>query len=57
MNMLFILIALSLIFLGVGIYVFFWAIRTRQYKELEIQAYSILESDQYQTEIDETPVE
>lgn len=48
MNMLFILIFFSLIFLSLGVYIFFWAIRSRQFKEMEVQAYSILNDDEFE---------
>ena len=47
MNMVFVLIALSLVFLAVGIYIFFWAVRSRQFKELDVQAFSILQEDEF----------
>ena len=50
MNMLFVLILLSLGFLCVCIYVFFWAIKSKQFKELEIQGFSVLEKDEYETD-------
>lgn len=48
MNMLFVLILMSLVFLAGCVYVFFWAIRSRQFKELEIQGFSVLEKDEYE---------
>lgn len=47
MNMLFVLILLSLVFLALGVAIFFWAVRSRQFKELEVQAFSILENDEF----------
>ena len=47
MNMLFVLILLSLVFLAFGVAIFFWAVRSRQFKELEVQAFSILENDEF----------
>jgi cbb3-type cytochrome oxidase maturation protein len=49
--MLFILIILSLVFISFGVAVFFWAIRSRQFKELEMQAYSILANDEYSVDV------
>ncbi len=49
MNMLFVLIIMSLVFLAGCIYVFFWAIRSKQFKELEIQGFSVLEKDEYES--------
>ena len=54
MNMLFVLIILSLCFLGLCVFVFFWAIRSKQFKELEIQGFSVLEKDEYETAKPET---
>ena len=56
MNMLFILIFFSLIFLGLGIYIFFWAIRSRQFKEMEVQAYSILNDDEFEDNDTDTEI-
>ena len=48
MNMLFVLIILSLCFLCLCVFIFFWAIRSKQFKELEIQGFSVLEKDEYE---------
>lgn len=53
MNMLFVLIILSLSFLGLCVFVFFWAIRSKQFNELEIQGFSVLEKDEYETDAPE----
>ena len=34
-------------FLALGIYIFFWAVRSRQFKELDVQAFSILQEDEF----------
>ena len=47
MNMLFVLILLSLVFVALSVAIFFWAVRSRQFKELEVQAFSILENDEF----------
>ena len=54
MNMLFVLIILSLCFLGLCVFIFFWAIRSKQFKELEIQGFSVLEKDEYEAAKPET---
>lgn len=48
MNMLFVLIILSLFFLVAGVGIFFWAMREKQFKELEVQGYSILSKDEFE---------
>ena len=50
MNMLFVLILMSLVFFAGCVYVFFWAIRSKQFKELEIQGFSVLEKDEYESD-------
>lgn len=50
MNMLFVLIIMSLCFLAGCIFVFFWAIKSKQFKELEIQGFSVLQNDEYESE-------
>lgn len=54
MNMIFILIILAVILLGVAIVVFFWAVRSRQFDDLEVHAYNILKEDSYDTDSGES---
>ena len=35
-------------------FIFFWAIRSKQFKELEIQGFSVLEKDEYEAAKPET---
>ncbi|MCP1674653.1 cbb3-type cytochrome oxidase maturation protein [Natronocella acetinitrilica] len=42
MNIIYVSIPISLILLGVGIWFFFWAVRSGQYDDLDSPAYSIL---------------
>lgn len=39
--------------LGLCVFVFFWAIRSKQFNELEIQGFSVLEKDEYETDAPE----
>lgn len=45
MNIIFVSIPISLILLGIGVAVFFWAVRSGQYDDLDSPAYSILLDD------------
>ena len=45
MNVLFLLIPISLIIMGVAIWVFLWAVRSGQFEDLEGPAYRILMDD------------
>ena len=48
MKIIFVLIILAVILLTVAIIVFFWAIKKRQFDDLEVQAYNILKDDDYE---------
>ena len=48
MNIVFVLIILAVILLSAAIYVFFWAVKQRQFDDLEVHAYSILKEDDYE---------
>ncbi len=45
MNILFLLIPLGLILLAVGVWAFFWAVRTRQFDDLDSAGVRILLDD------------
>jgi len=45
MNILFLLIPISMIIMGIAIWVFLWAIRSGQFEDLEGPAYRILMDD------------
>jgi len=47
MKIVYVLIILAVILLCVAITVFFWAVRKRQFDDLEIHAYSILKEDNF----------
>lgn len=42
MDIIFVLIPLSLVLLGVAVWAFFWAVRTRQFDNLDAEAWRIL---------------
>ncbi|WP_290650163.1 cbb3-type cytochrome oxidase assembly protein CcoS [Aquisalimonas sp.] len=42
MNILFVSIPISLVLLALGVWAFFWAVRSGQYDDLDSPAYSIL---------------
>ena len=48
MKMLFVLIILAVILLSVAIVIFFWAVKRRQFDDLEVHAYNILKDDVYE---------
>ena len=45
MEILYLLIPISIVFLAVAIFAFFWAIKSRQFNDLENSARLILEED------------
>ena len=45
MNILYLLIPISLVIMGIAVWVFFWAIRSGQYDDLEGPAHRILMDD------------
>lgn len=45
MEVIYLLIPLSLLFLGAGIWLFFWAVKHRQFDDLEGPAHRILMDD------------
>lgn len=46
MNIIFVSIPISLLLLGIGVAVFFWAVRSGQFDDLDTPAYSILMDDE-----------
>ncbi len=46
MNIIFVLIPLSLLLLGLAVWAFFWAVRSRQFENLEVEAWRILMDDE-----------
>lgn len=53
MNMLYILIPIALIILCIGIWALFWAIRNRQFDDLDAQAWSVVLDDDRRPPVDE----
>lgn len=45
MEVIYFLIPLSLLFLGAGIWLFFWAVKTRQFDDMEGPAHRIILDD------------
>lgn len=45
MNIIFVSIPISIVLLALGVWAFFWAVRTGQYEDLDSPAYSILDED------------
>jgi len=45
MSVMYILIPIAIILTGIGIYLFFWAVKTEQFEDLEKQGMSILFDD------------
>lgn len=48
MKMIFVLIILAVILLAFAIVIFFWAVRSRQFDDLDIHAYNVLKEDDYE---------
>lgn len=48
MEVIYLLIPLSLVFMAVAIYVFFWAIKAEQFDDLEGPAHRVVMDDQHQ---------
>ena len=48
MEVIYLLVPLSLIFVSIAIYVFFWAIKSEQFDDMEGPAHRILMDDQSQ---------
>ena len=53
MSVMYILIPIAIILTGIGIYLFFWAVKTEQFEDLEKQGMSILFDDTPQERTDE----
>ncbi len=53
MKIVFVLIILAVVLLSVAIVVFFWAVRKRQFDDLDVHAYNILKEDVYEITPDE----
>ena len=45
MKMIFVLIILAVILLCAAIVIFFWAVKSRQFDDLDVHAYSVLKED------------
>ena len=53
MSIIYILIPIAIILTAIGIYLFFWAVKTEQFEDLEKQGMSILFDDKPVEEVDE----
>lgn len=49
MSIIYILIPIAILLTSLGIYLFFWAVKTEQFDDLEKQGMSILFDDEHQT--------
>ncbi|MFT7259452.1 MAG: cbb3-type cytochrome oxidase maturation protein [Glaciecola sp.] len=45
MSIIYVLIPLAIIIVGIGVVIFFWAVRSNQFEDLDRQGYSILFDD------------
>ncbi len=54
MSIIYILIPIAILLTSLGIYLFFWAVKTEQFDDLEKQGMSILFDDEPQEDITET---
>lgn len=50
MSIIYVLIPLAIIIVGIAIVVFFWAVRSNQFEDLDRQGYSILFDDDINTQ-------
>jgi cbb3-type cytochrome oxidase maturation protein len=50
MSIIYVLIPLAIIIVGIAIVVFFWAVRSNQFEDLDRQGYSILFDDDINSE-------
>lgn len=50
MSIIYVLIPLAIIIVGIAVVVFFWAVRTNQFDDLDRQGYSILFDDDINTQ-------
>lgn len=50
MSIIYVLIPLAIIIVGIAIVVFFWAVRSNQFEDLDRQGYSILFDDDIDTQ-------
>ncbi|MCC5860404.1 MAG: cbb3-type cytochrome oxidase assembly protein CcoS [Gammaproteobacteria bacterium] len=57
MNIIFVLIPLSLVLLGLAVWAFFWAVRSRQFENLEVEAWRILMDDEAPSQRPALPAE
>ena len=53
MSIIYILIPIAILLTALGIYLFFWAVKTEQFEDLEKQGMSILFDDEQQDEVTE----
>ena len=51
MSIIFVLIPIAVLFVLIGLGVFFWAVRSRQFDDLDKEAYSILFDNQTQASV------
>lgn len=42
MSIIYVLIPIAMLFVAIGIWVFFWAVRSKQFEDLEKEGFSIL---------------
>jgi cbb3-type cytochrome oxidase maturation protein len=57
MSIIYILIPIAILLTSLGIYLFFWAVKTEQFEDLEKQGMSILFDDEPQVKTIETELE
>ncbi|GAD01724.1 cbb3-type cytochrome oxidase assembly protein CcoS [Agarivorans sp. B2Z047] len=57
MSIIFVLIPIALIFVCVGIGIFFWAVKSEQFEDLDRQGINILFDDKNKTKQDNDPTD
>jgi cbb3-type cytochrome oxidase maturation protein len=51
MNIVFVLVPVSLILVGIGVWGFFWAVRSGQFEELDVASWQILVDEKSETPV------
>lgn len=53
MSIIYVLIPIAILFVALGIWIFFWAVRSKQFEDLEKEGFSILFDEADKAKLDE----
>ncbi len=53
MSIIYVLIPIAILFVAIGIWIFFWAVRSKQFEDLEKEGFSILFDEDKKSTSDE----